>query len=431
MAGRILVLDDEENYAQMLQELLSQYNYCVDISTRPERAIDQLEEIPYDLVISDYKMPVMDGSDFLKRARELYPNLPFILVSGLMNTPELVKVANLSVTLVMEKPLDMATFLKQVARFSSPMTDEEKKQLSDKSAQGGITRSPSFPQPPLYFSAHSSVSKSFLGDVWTASEAGACLYLLDTTEGEGELIVKDLSQWKGNSDKPIQTIDLADLVEDFELKLDAILADEEMSRVVCIKVWGQEDLLAVDEFIRDNLLRGDGLCLVFVVSDDGADDFVTATGSAGLSIPPLAQRPSDVAEYVSRCMRLASERIGKAPVSAFSEEAVYALLSNSWKSYSEIQATMTRLSTEVDAEIITLAMLTPYLASAAQNIPMPEDRISSLLKQAQTSYLNQMVPAGARSPAEISEYLELDDSTTLQSGDLNEIPLIKPALAKF
>lgn len=121
MAGRILVLDDEENYALMLQDLLRENNYLVDMATRPEQAITLLEEIPYDLVISDYKMPVMDGADFLKKARELYPNLPFILVSGLMNTPELVKVANMSVTLVMEKPLDTGAFLQQVSRFSKPL----------------------------------------------------------------------------------------------------------------------------------------------------------------------------------------------------------------------------------------------------------------------------------------------------------------------
>lgn len=77
MPGRILVLDDEENYAEMLQHLLQAHGYQVDMSTRPELAIERLQEIPYDLVISDYKMPILDGSDFLRKARELYPNLPF------------------------------------------------------------------------------------------------------------------------------------------------------------------------------------------------------------------------------------------------------------------------------------------------------------------------------------------------------------------
>lgn len=70
-------------------------------------------------------MPIMDGAVFLKKAREVFPELPVILVSGLMNTPELVKVANMGVTLVLEKPLDTRYFLEQVKRFVQPMTEEE------------------------------------------------------------------------------------------------------------------------------------------------------------------------------------------------------------------------------------------------------------------------------------------------------------------
>ena len=93
MAQRILVLDDEENYADMLRALLEQHSFLVDSVTDPARALERLHGTGYELVISDYKMPGMDGADFLSRAREMNPDLPVILVSGLMNTPDLVKVA--------------------------------------------------------------------------------------------------------------------------------------------------------------------------------------------------------------------------------------------------------------------------------------------------------------------------------------------------
>ena len=174
MAGRILVLDDEENYAEMLRDLLLEHNFRVDMATRPERALDQLEEIPYDLVISDYKMPVMDGADLLKRSRELYPNLPFILVSGLMNTPELVKVANMSVTLVIEKPLDTEDFLAQVARFSSPMTEEEKEALAAGGQEdaGGGESAFSYPGEPRFYNAGNDQSKQFVEALWRARVSG-------------------------------------------------------------------------------------------------------------------------------------------------------------------------------------------------------------------------------------------------------------------
>ena len=184
MAGRILVLDDEENYAEMLQDLLRENNYLVDMATRPERAIAQLEEIPYDLVISDYKMPVMDGSDFLKKSRELYPNLPFILVSGLMNTPELVKVANMSVTLVMEKPLDTEAFLRHVARFSEPMSEEEKAEyVLQGPAESSEVVSLSYPEEPRFFSASNFLTNRFLQSVWAAANEGSEIFLLDSSGG--------------------------------------------------------------------------------------------------------------------------------------------------------------------------------------------------------------------------------------------------------
>ena len=228
MAGRILVLDDEENYAEMLQDLLRQHNYQVDMATRPERAIDQLEEIPYDLVISDYKMPVMDGAEFLRKARELYPNLPFILVSGLMNTPELVKVANMSVTLVMEKPLDTTAFLVHVAKFAEQMSSEEKEEFdrelnSDDAA--AAHQGQSYPEEPRFFSAGCAISIRFMQAAWNISQSGTSLFILEPAGGDASLAVKDISSWRGNKDKPIQELNFEDFTAVDANQLKELLAD--------------------------------------------------------------------------------------------------------------------------------------------------------------------------------------------------------------
>ena len=81
MAGKILVLDDEQNYAEMLRDLLVQEGFCTDMVTRPVDALKKLDTEEYDLVVADYKMPVMDGADFMERARARLPSLPIIMVS--------------------------------------------------------------------------------------------------------------------------------------------------------------------------------------------------------------------------------------------------------------------------------------------------------------------------------------------------------------
>jgi two-component system response regulator AtoC len=64
----ILVVDDEENLRHMLQVLLSRQGYLVDLATNGEEALKMALSTEYDFILSDIKMPVMDGAEFLKKA---------------------------------------------------------------------------------------------------------------------------------------------------------------------------------------------------------------------------------------------------------------------------------------------------------------------------------------------------------------------------
>ena len=100
MSKPILLIDDEEKFAQMLQELLQLSGYESDYCLNPKEAVARLRQEEFDLVITDYKMPEMDGAEFLQEARKLNPDLPVIMISGLMNMPELIKVANIVALLI-------------------------------------------------------------------------------------------------------------------------------------------------------------------------------------------------------------------------------------------------------------------------------------------------------------------------------------------
>ena len=129
MAHKILVLDDEESYANMLRSLLEQKGFLAKAFTSPEEAAEELQNEDYHLIVSDFKMPVMDGAKFLEKVRGIAPTLPVIFVTGLMNTPELIKVANMGVSLVLEKPIDIDEFLEHVKHFVYPVTSENSEAL--------------------------------------------------------------------------------------------------------------------------------------------------------------------------------------------------------------------------------------------------------------------------------------------------------------
>jgi two-component system NtrC family sensor kinase len=74
-AGTILVLDDEKSIAEMLAEMLGLLGYTATVCTAPFRALELLEEHDFDLVISDFRMPGLNGRQFYSRAVQKHPTL--------------------------------------------------------------------------------------------------------------------------------------------------------------------------------------------------------------------------------------------------------------------------------------------------------------------------------------------------------------------
>lgn len=436
MAGRILVLDDEENYAEMLQDLLREHNYCVDMATRPERAIDQLEDIPYDLVISDYKMPVMDGADFLRKARQLYPNLPFILVSGLMNTPELVKVANMGVTLVMEKPLDTDAFLGHVARFSSPMTSEEKEAMEQSDVTVGASSDSepaTYPEEPRYFNATSDASKRFLHELWQVARSSAFIFVQEPRGGDAELAVKDLSAWLGNHDLPVKQFLLSELQTSGTERIANSLSQSEVSHVALVRVPEVKDLSTAADFCqRAAWSASDKSRLLFVVEGElSLEEFKAQAGQQSVLLPALSLRPSDLAGYARRFARLACDRTGKTGCADFSHEAILAILTYDWPgNYKEVQEVLTNAVGVNDSEPMSFDALFSALKFDPETSTPPKQRMAELMKLGQTIRLKkELSDQYAGDLVKLANDLKLE-ATPATEAELAQCPLLSPDLAE-
>lgn len=91
MSDRILVVDDEPNMLRLLKTILmDKTGYEVDTTNNPLEVRKLLEERPYDLVISDLKMPLVDGMDLIEIIKNLDSRLPIIIITayGTMETAE-------------------------------------------------------------------------------------------------------------------------------------------------------------------------------------------------------------------------------------------------------------------------------------------------------------------------------------------------------
>ena len=82
MKRRLLLVDDEIALLETMQELLTDDSLIVETAASGARALEMLMDGDYDCVVSDVKMPQMDGFSLIKKTREMEINVPFIFYSG-------------------------------------------------------------------------------------------------------------------------------------------------------------------------------------------------------------------------------------------------------------------------------------------------------------------------------------------------------------
>lgn len=78
----ILLIDDDMLVATSLARLLRRNNFEVSLCPDPKSALNFCKKIKFDLIITDQRMPVMDGTEFAEKVNKLQPQVRIILISG-------------------------------------------------------------------------------------------------------------------------------------------------------------------------------------------------------------------------------------------------------------------------------------------------------------------------------------------------------------
>ena len=106
----ILLVDDEEMVLNSIKSFFAiESDYRVEAYTSPVRALEDIEGFGkhFDLVISDYLMPEMDGITFLAKVKEKRPLVPRILLTGYADKENAIKAINdVGLYQYIEKPWD-------------------------------------------------------------------------------------------------------------------------------------------------------------------------------------------------------------------------------------------------------------------------------------------------------------------------------------
>jgi CheY-like chemotaxis protein len=116
MKKRILIVDDEENVAFFLKENLiaAEPDYVVEAVESGEAALSRLKEQSFNLVITDLKMPGMDGLALVKYLGSHYPGIAFIVMTGYHSLDQKAEVYRSGVYHYITKPFQIETLIDMI-----------------------------------------------------------------------------------------------------------------------------------------------------------------------------------------------------------------------------------------------------------------------------------------------------------------------------
>jgi excisionase family DNA binding protein len=114
--ARVLVVDDEATIRDLLQKTLALAEYDVDLAPDGRTALERLRIIPYDLLITDLKMPGVDGLTVIREARRLKADIPVIIITGFSTESSAIEAVNLGVAGYLTKPFRVPQVLAAAAK---------------------------------------------------------------------------------------------------------------------------------------------------------------------------------------------------------------------------------------------------------------------------------------------------------------------------
>ena len=114
--ARVLVVDDEPAIRDLLAKTLALAEYEVDLAADGKTALERLRIVPYDLLITDLRMPGVDGLAVIREGRRLRPDLPVIIITGYSSEASAIEAVNLGVSGYLTKPFRVPRVLAAAAK---------------------------------------------------------------------------------------------------------------------------------------------------------------------------------------------------------------------------------------------------------------------------------------------------------------------------
>ena len=108
-ARKILLVDDEAGFAELLRDLLEMDNYEVQLAHDGEEGLEKLQAFMPDAIISDVVMPRLSGFEMFKKIKATpeTARIPFLFITGFQDDRVLAEARKIGIFGILKKPIDI------------------------------------------------------------------------------------------------------------------------------------------------------------------------------------------------------------------------------------------------------------------------------------------------------------------------------------
>lgn len=119
-APRVLLVDDNRSGMMARRSVLEELGYRTDGTTDANQALEMFLSEHYDLVVTDFKMPELDGVELIQKLRAEKPGIPVIVISGFVDALGLTEANTGANSVIMKSANEVQHLIRSAARLLKP-----------------------------------------------------------------------------------------------------------------------------------------------------------------------------------------------------------------------------------------------------------------------------------------------------------------------
>ncbi len=126
---KIMLVDDELPILESLKSALRPTGYECEMFQSSPRALEEYSRSQYDVVVTDFMMPVMNGIELLKAIKEVNPDAYVIILTGYADIENAIAALNHGAYAFFRKPLDFRDFIITLQKIEEHMNGLKQKEI--------------------------------------------------------------------------------------------------------------------------------------------------------------------------------------------------------------------------------------------------------------------------------------------------------------